>query len=88
MTRIDLRQLVGPPLTTEELGAALGLSRRSVLEAIDAGELHAVRMPPAYVQYRIAWHECRRYAMALGLIEPGGVFMLSPNGENGTSRRA
>ena len=77
MKRIDLRQRVGPALTTHQLGAALGLSGQLIREEIRAGAICAERIPPKFVQYRIPWAECRRYAILLGLIPPdGGVRVL------------
>ena len=70
---IDLTQPSGPPLTTGQLAAVVGLSSETIRREITLGVLRAFRRPALptrgkRTEYRIAWGEARRYAIMVGVL--------------------
>ena len=69
---IDLTAEHGPPLTTGQLAAAVGLSAQMIRLEIHAGEISAARIGQGQKrrEFRIPWRECQRYAVQIGVVSP------------------
>jgi excisionase family DNA binding protein len=65
----DLAHTTGPPLTTGELAAMIGMSSTFIRKEIDSGYLRATRIGRGRKRvFRIAVREAHRYVRDLGLL--------------------
>jgi excisionase family DNA binding protein len=65
----DLSHTTGPPLTTTELAALIGMSATFIRKEIGNGYLRAIRIGRGRKPvFRIAVGEARRYVRELGLL--------------------
>ena len=66
LTRPDLREPTGPPLSPGQIRLVTGMSEDTIVREIAAGELIAFRTPGGH--HRVFWGSARAWAIRLGVL--------------------
>ena len=67
LTRPDLRQPSGPPLSLGQIRMVTGISEDTIVREIEAGELVAFRTPGGH--RRVLWSSARAWAVRIGVFQ-------------------